>query len=283
MTTVGADEDWIAAHRVLDFELEESSTAVGLAGGPAQRLRDFTLAAHFTRGGYAGSLYAPSNIRSEQYREAWLRKELPSLPPDQRGEPIDAERYWTLLAELNGVGLDRLQRELRLSNAVMADALALTEQRGIIYTLPFWSPPGATPDRKPLTYWRDTGLVTNRQRRHSARHERVRSWDEKRWEGFVIGALAGGAGPGVIARVYRVEGDEIDLVLDWPGRARPWAIEISRSRQKRLSPGNCRAIEATEAERVIVVDAGALGRDRRATGEYPMRLIEALREIAAGP
>jgi hypothetical protein len=77
--------------------------------------------------------------------------------------------------------------------------------------------------------------------------------------------------------------DEVDLVLDWPLSRRPWAIEISTSRNKLLSPGNWRAFEEAEAERLIIVDAGPEGRGRRVRGEEPMQLIEALREVRTGP
>lgn len=77
--------------------------------------------------------------------------------------------------------------------------------------------------------------------------------------------------------------DEIDLVLDWPLSQRPWAIEISTSRNKLLSAGNWRAFEEVGAERLIIVDAGPERRSRRVRGEEPMRLIEALREVRTGP
>lgn len=273
------EEEWIGAHRVLDFEASESSAPVPTPEDAVSRLQTFSLAQHFTRGGYPGSLFAPSNCRGKAFRESWLRNELPTLPADQRGENIDAGRFWSLLADLNGVGLNRLQQDLRLNNAVLSDALGRAEQRGITFQLPYWAPPGKQADTASLNYWRDTGLVTGRQIRDGVRPERVRTLDEKRWEGFVITTLAAVAGPVAVAKGFRIGVDEIDLVLEWPG-AKPWAIEISASATKRLTPGNRRAIEVVQAERVIVVDAGPLGRDRRVGGEHPMRLIEAMREVS---
>lgn len=183
---------------------------------------------------------------------------------------------------MNGQGLDKLQRTLRLDGATLARAVAVAEQRGLLFPLPFWTRPDATDAPPPLRYWRDSALVADLQRRRE-NVSRVKGWNEKRWEGFVIAALIGAAGTAVRARGYRMGQDEIDLVLDWPLTRRPWAIEISASRNKRLSLGNWRAFEEAEAERLIVVDAGPEGRSRRARGEEPMRLIEALREVRTGP
>lgn len=277
------EQDWLPSHGVLDAMAVPLAPLIGIVeDAPVPFLRPFTLAQHFTRGGYAGSLHAGSAPRARQWRERWLREELPLLPLNQRDSIIEPGRFWPLLAELNGQGLSKIQRALRLDSATLARAVAVAEQRGLLFPLPFWTPPDARDAPSPLHYWRDSALVADLQRRRE-HVSRVKGWDEKRWEGFVIAALAGAAGMAVRARGYRMGQDEIDLVLDWPRSRRPWAIEISASRSKRLSPGNWRAFEETEAERLIVVDAGPEGRSRRARGEEPMRLIEALREVRTGP
>jgi hypothetical protein len=276
-------EEWLPSHRVLDAMSLPSATRIGeVETAPLPYTRPFTLAQHLTRGGYTGSLNARSALRARQWRERWLREALPLLPLDQRGASIEAAEFWPLLAELYGQGLGKLQRALRLDNATLRYAVAVAEQRGLLFQLPFWTRPDTTDTPPPLRYWRDSALVADLQRRGDY-VSRIKGWDEKRWEAFVIAALVGAAGIAVRARGYRLGQDEIDLVLDWPRSQRPWAIEISASRKKRLSPGNWRAFEETEADRLIVVDAGPEGRSRRARGEEPMRLIEALREVRTGP
>lgn len=179
--------------------------------------------------------------------------------------------------------MGKLQREIRLNNASLARAIAVVEQRGLLFPLPFWTRPDDAAEALPaLRYWRDTALVSDLQRRR-ANVSRTKGWDEKRWEGFVIAALVGAAGMTARARGYRIGQDEIDLVLDWPLNRRPWVFEISTSRNKLLTPGNWRAFEEVEAERLIVVDAGPERRERRIRGEEPMRLIEAMREVRIGP
>jgi hypothetical protein len=275
--------DWLPSHGALDGMALPAAPLIGvIEDAPVSFVRPFTLAKHFTRGGYAGSLHAGSSLRARQWRARWLREELPLLPRDQRDSMIEPAQFWPLLAELNGQGLSKVQRALRLDNATLTRAIAVAEQRGLLFPLPFWTPPNATDAPPPLRYWRDTALVADLQRRRDF-GSRVQGWDATRWEGFVVAALAGAAGMAVRARGYRIGQDEIDLVLEWPLSRHTWVIEISASRSKKVSPGNWRAFEVTGAERLIVVDAGPEGRSRRARGEEPMRLIEALREVRTGP
>lgn len=277
------EPDWLPSHNVLDVRGIPTSPLIGaVEDRPTPFVRRFTLAQHFTRGGYSGSLHAGSALRARQWREQWLRDGLPLLPLDQRDSTIEPAEFWPLLAELNGHELGKVQRALRLDNATLARTIGVAEQRGLLFPLPFWTPPDSADAPSPLRYWRDSALVADLQRRREL-VSRVKGWDEKRWEGFVIAALTGAAGMAVRARGYRIGQDEIDLILNWPQRRRPWAIEISASRSKKLSAGNWHAFEAIEAERLIVVDAGPEGRDRRVRGEEPMRLIEAMREVRKGP
>jgi len=281
---IDPEQDWLPSHGVLDGRMVPSFPLIGIiaADVPTPFVRPFTLAQHFTRGGYTGSLHAGSAQRARQWREQWRREGLPLLPLDQRDSIIEPGQFWPLLAELNGQELGKVQRVLRLDSATLARSVALAEQRGLLFPLPFWTPPDVTNAPFPLRYWRDSALVADLQRRREL-VSRISGWDEKRWEGFVIAALTGAAGMAVRARGYRIGQDEIDLVLNWPQSSRPWAIEISASRRKKLSPGNWRAFEEIEADRLIIVDAGPERRARRVRGEEPMRLIEAMREVRTGP
>lgn len=83
------------------------------------------------------------------------------------------------------------------------------------------------------------------------------------WEGFVIETLVGAAPKGTVASFYRTaNGAECDLVLELPGRARPWAIEAKRGAPPRLSRGFHSARADLRAERAFVVYPGA--------ASYPM-------------
>ena len=86
--------DWVPSHGVLDsMALPSASQIGGAAIAPVPFVQPFTLAHHFTRGGYPGSLRAGSASRARQWRERWLREELPLLPLDQGDTAIDPLRF----------------------------------------------------------------------------------------------------------------------------------------------------------------------------------------------
>ena len=70
-----------------------------------------------------------------------------------------------------------------------------------------------------------------------------------------LGRLAA-APPGTRASFYRTAaGAEIDLVLELPGRLRPWAVEVSRGLAPRLARGFHSARADLQPERTFVVCA----------------------------
>ena len=73
----------------------------------------------------------------------------------------------------------------------------------------------------------------------------------------MIETLLGVAPWEVLPSFYRTaNGAEADLVLDLPGQLRPWAIEIKRSSNPRLSKGFAIARRDLNAERAFVVYGG---------------------------
>lgn len=77
------DQDWLPAYGVLnDIMPPSAALVIDVEAASAPFMRPFTLAQHFTRGGYSGSLYAGSAPKARQWRERWLRDELPLLPLD---------------------------------------------------------------------------------------------------------------------------------------------------------------------------------------------------------
>jgi uncharacterized protein len=76
------------------------------------------------------------------------------------------------------------------------------------------------------------------------------------WEGFVIENLISVAPFGTEASFYRAPGAaEVDLLLALPGR-KPWAIEIKRSLEPRLSKGFHHACADIKPEAKFVVYPG---------------------------
>ena len=77
------------------------------------------------------------------------------------------------------------------------------------------------------------------------------------WEGFVIENLLAVAPWWTLASFYRTAaGAEIDLVLELPGHAAPWAIEIKHSLSPRPTRGFHHALEDTRPEKAFIVYAG---------------------------
>ena len=77
------------------------------------------------------------------------------------------------------------------------------------------------------------------------------------WEGFVIESLIAAAPRGTAAFFYRTsQGAECDLVLELPGRPRPWAIEVKPAEAPRLSRGFHSARSDLSPERAFVVVPG---------------------------
>lgn len=76
------------------------------------------------------------------------------------------------------------------------------------------------------------------------------------WEGFVIENLVNAAPADTAASFYRASGGaELDLVLVLPGR-RPWAIEIKRSLEPKLTKGFHYACADIDPEAKFVVYSG---------------------------
>ena len=79
------------------------------------------------------------------------------------------------------------------------------------------------------------------------------------WEGFAIETLLSVAPFPIHASYYRTaRGAEIDLVLELPGRSRPWAIEFRRTStaSRALGKGFLSARKDLDPERSFVVYAG---------------------------
>ena len=263
------------AHEVLRPRLRDVADAP--INGKDALLRQFTLEDCWLRGGYEGSLLAPTDERSFAWRGDFIRDNLPLLPQDRRGRSIDSSSLWSTVATLNGSSQVAIQRRLGLDAAKLERLLQVAEQQDLLFRLPYWAPRGQTTELLPLVYLSDTGLLHRLlgERMPRTMAGRLRG---KSYEGFVIAALITAAGDGATARVWARGQDEIDLILEWAGGAKRWAIEITYSQTKRLSSGFYRGCEETGATRAIVVQGKVVGSIGPDDAER-MPLINALREV----
>ena len=234
------------------------------------------------RGGLPLSFLARSDGESVRWRQeftlACLQRDIPEF-----GWAVPAstlEELVTMLAHGQGapVNVSKLAANLSLSAPTVQRYLHLLSD---LFLLRFLRPYARNIRKRivkaPKAYIRDSGLV------HSwlgipdyhaiTGHPVVGA----SWEGFVIENLLAAAPFGARPFWYRTAGGaEVDLVLELPGRPRPWAIEVKHGRAPRLTRGFFEALSDVAPERAFVAYSGE--------ERYPVREgVEAigLRELAA--
>lgn len=270
-----AIEPRVEVHDALRLDIPSALTAVGELQAVA--LRAFTIEQCWSRGRFEASLFAPTEERSYVWRSGFIRDQLPLLPADRRGRPLDPASFWLEVARYNGEPQAALQKRLGRDAPTLERVLQIAEQQDILYRLPHWTAPGEISKRSDLVYWTDSGLLHRllNARSPDRLSDRERG---KSFEGFAIASLAAAGGPGAKASVWRRGEDEIDLILEWDSSAERWAIEITHSKIKKLGKGFWRGCEETEPTRIIAIqrEPGATS-DRR--GVERMELRDALREV----
>ena len=240
------------------------------------------MAALWVRGGFPGSLLAASDTDSLAFRRDFIRTYLQRDVSELTLRRIPAEtleRLWTMLAHGQGglLNASRLAASLGVSGPTVTGYIDLLVDLLLVRRLrPFHVNVRKRLVKSPKVYVRDSGLV----------HALLGIEDHNAlaghpvagasWEGFVIENLLAAVPPGTAASFYRTQaGAEVDLVLELPGRGRPWAIEIKLGLTPRPGRGFHNARGDIEPERSFIVYSG----DER----YPLSAeVEAigLREMA---
>ena len=222
----------------------------------------------WVRGGLPPSFLAASEEESLRFRRdlirAYLERDFLQFRP--RAPALLLERLWTMFAHDQGgtLNLARLAGSLMLSTKTVNAYLDLLEGMLLLRRLrPRHANVKKRLVRAPKVYIRDSGLthaLLGLGDFHSlAAHPVVGA----SWEGFAIETLLSAAPWMTLPSYYRTSnGAEVDLVLDLPGRRRPWAIEIKRGSAPRVSRGFAIARADLDAERAFVVHGG--------THRYPL-------------
>ncbi len=234
----------------------------------------------WVRGGFPESFLAANDQDSLKRRTRFIRSYLERDIP-QFGPRIPAEtlrRLWTMLAHMQGapVNASQLAAGLSLSAPTVSKYIDLLVDLLLVRRLaPLHLNIGKRLMKSPKVYVRDSGLV------HAllgigdynalAGHPVVGA----SWEGFVIENLLSVAPDGTQARFFRTSaGAEMDLVLDLPGRAGRWAIEIKRSLSAKPTKGFYQACEDIGPAKAFVIHAGTerypLSGDAQAMGVLDM-------------
>jgi predicted AAA+ superfamily ATPase len=247
------------------------------------------LDALWLRGGFPESLLADSDAASLRWRadfiRTYLERDIPQLGPRIPAETL--RRFWTMLAHQQGGLLNAaaLARSLAVDGKTVASYLDLLVDLLLVRRLAPWH--GNTRKRlvkSPKVYVRDSGLV----------HALLGIGDREAllahpvaggsWEGLAIESLVAAAPGGTEANFFRTgAGAEVDLLLQLPGRRKPWAIEIKRGLAPKIERGFHQGCDAVRPERRLLVYGGA-ERFRLAEDVEAVSLIDLCEELSGtGP
>lgn len=243
------------AGRLAPLELGPFDVLEAARDGEAERVL-------WLRGGLPESFLAEDDPTSLEWREDFLTsilaRDLPQFGVFVAHEKM--RRLWTMLAHRQG----GLWSGAAIAAGLGMDTRTVNRYLGLLVDLlfvrrlpPYAANLGKRSVKSPKVYIRDSGLA------HALLgigeypallgHPVVGG----SWEGFVIENLIAAAPRGTAASFYRTShGAECGLVLELPGRPRPWAIEVKRGAAPRLSRGFHSAAADLSPERAFLVYPG---------------------------
>lgn len=214
------------------------------------------------RGGFPSSLLARSNKHSLLWRKNFIRtyleRDIPQLGPRIPAETL--RRFWTMLAHLQGsiLNASNIAAALGVDGKTVMNYLDLMVDLLLIRRLqPFHTNTGKRLIKSPKIYVRDSGVL----------HTLLGVSDKEAllsnpivgmsWEGFVIENIISALEQTEIQTYfYRTSsGNEIDLVLDIPGRG-IWAVEVKRTLSPGLSKGLRVACKDIASAKNIIIYPG---------------------------
>lgn len=224
---------------------------------------DATMTSLWVRGGLPDSYLAKTDRNSLAWRRNFVRTYLERDLSEFVQTRLPAEtlgRLWTMLAHSQGTPLNiaTLARSLAISAPAVSRYVDTLAGLFLVRRLPpFVANVRKRLVKSPKVYVRDSGLLHALLDIGSFESLAGHPVAGLSWEGFVIENLLAAAPRGTRASFYRTAaGAEIDLVLELPGRQRPWAVEVKSGLTPRLGRGFHNAIGDLSPERTFVVCQG---------------------------
>ena len=224
---------------------------------------DATMTSLWVRGGFPDSYLAGNDRDSLAWRRNFVRTYLERDLSEFIQTRLPAEtlgRLWTMLAHSQGTPLNvaTLARSLAISAPAVSRYIDTLAGLFLVRRLPpFVANVRKRLVKSPKVYVRDSGLLHALLDIGSFESLAGHPVAGLSWEGFVIENLLAAAPRGTRASFYRTAaGAEIDLVLELPGRQRPWAVEVKSGLTPRLGRGFHSAIADLDPERAFVVCQG---------------------------
>ena len=221
-----------------------------------------SLGSLWTRGGFPDSFLSESDDDSAYFRRNLVRTYLERDIPQMGGRvsPETLENLWVMLCHGQGAlsNVAKLAAGLSVSAPTVASYVNLLADLFVVRRLrPYFVNVKKRLVKSPKIYVRDSGLVHSLLGIEGYRALLGHPVVGASWEGFVIENLLSVARPGTGAYFYRTSaGAEMDLVLEIPGRAGVWAVEIKRGLSVSPSKGFYSALEDLRPEKTFVVYSG---------------------------
>lgn len=221
-----------------------------------------TLTRLWVRGGFPDSFLAATDEDSLIYRRNFVRtyldRDVPQFGPRIPSHTL--ERLWTMIAHSQGglLNASELGRSLSLSGKTINAYIDLLCDLLVLRRLP----PYFTNIRKrlvksPKIYVRDSGLLHALLGIGDFEQLSGHPVVGRSWEGFAIENLLSAAPDGTRASFYRTAaGAEVDLLLELPGRKRPWIIEIKQGSVPKTSKGFRQSIADINPEKAFILYGG---------------------------
>ena len=216
----------------------------------------------WVRGGLPDSYLANSDRDSfmlrKDYIRTYLERDIPQFGPRIPAETL--ERLWTMLAYDQGglLNVSRLASALSLSAPTVNRYIDLLVDLLLVRRLPpYRANLGKRLVKSPKVFVRDSGLVHALLNIEDYNQLAGHPVAGVSWEGFVMENLLTVTNGRSLASFYRTAaGAEVDLILEFPGLAETWAIEIKQSLSAKLTKGFYQAREDLQPHRSFVVHAG---------------------------
>ena len=214
------------------------------------------------RGGFPGSYLAINNKDSLTFRRNFIRtyleRDVFQFNPRIAVETL--ERFWTMIAHNHGTLLNasRLASSLSISAPTVSHYVDLLVDLLLVRRLrPFHKNTGKKLVKSPKVYIRDSGIL------HALLN--IEDYNDiyghpvvgQSWEGFVVENIINSVPDRTEVGFYRtLVGAEIDLVLQFPGKDKLWAIEIKNGLSVRPQKGFYIACEDLKPDHCFIVYPG---------------------------
>jgi predicted AAA+ superfamily ATPase len=213
------------------------------------------------RGGYPDSLLAPTDRKSELWRESFVQtyveRDLPLL--GMPVTPVESRRLLRMLAHLHGqtINYTSLSTSLGVSSPTVKKYVQFLNHAFLIDLLePYSGNIAKRLVKSPKVYIRDSGILNYLIGITNYNDFLAQPNAGNIWEGFVFQQIKAVLHHNMYICFYRTNhGAEIDLVLVYPDNKKI-GVEIKLSASPILSRGNYEAMEALGLEKLFVIIPG---------------------------